>query len=166
MLVLDLNLPDGNGWTLLEQLHSLHALPPTLVLSVCDEEVYARRILRAGAMGYLMKEEPIERVLNAIRQIHAGHLVASAAITSRLMADALNISADPDERETLQGAKQLSDRELQLFALLGEGLRNKEAAARLGLSEKTVATYKVRLMEKLGVRTTPELMSRFQTWRK
>jgi DNA-binding NarL/FixJ family response regulator len=165
VLVLDLNLPDGNGWTLLEQLRGLGALPPTLVLSVCDEAVYARRILQAGARGYLMKDEPIGCILQAIRDIHAGVRVASRAVTSQLMTEALNLQGDPETLDVPSGTELLSDRELQVFSLIGANMSNKEVAAHLGLSQKTVSTYKVRLMDKLGVRTTPELIACFQIWK-
>jgi DNA-binding NarL/FixJ family response regulator len=161
VLVLDLNLPDGNGWTLLEQLRTHKMLPPTLILSACDEHTYARRLLRSGARGYLMKDEPLSRVIEAIRQVRQGIFVASPAITSELIQNALaqpasnspEISANPE-------ISSLSDRELQIFTLLGQGWRNKEIAVRLGLGDKTVSTYKARLMEKLAVTTTMELFAR------
>jgi DNA-binding NarL/FixJ family response regulator len=158
VLILDLNLPDGLGWNLIEQLASRDQLPPTLVLSVCEEDVYARRLLRAGAKGYLMKDTPVEQIVKAIRLVNAGTLVASPNITSRLMTEALDIPAEAPAEDS--GATQLSDRELQILPLLKKGMRNKEISALLGLSEKTVATYKARLLEKLGVRTTPELIQR------
>jgi DNA-binding NarL/FixJ family response regulator len=164
VLVLDLNLPDGNGWNLLEQLRSLGALPPTLVLSVCDEAVYARRLLQAGARGYLMKDEPIGHILQAIREIHAGSCVASRVVTTQLMTEALNLPGDPETVDVPAHTELLSDRELQVFSLIGANMSNKEVAAHLGLSQKTVSTYKVRLMDKLGVRTTPELIARFHAW--
>ena len=153
-IVLDLNLKDGNGWTLIEQLKASSALPPTLVLSVCDEDVYAQRLLQTGARGYLMKDEPIATVLAAIRKILAGHLAVSDATTSRLLQPG---STSATEARSMQ---ILSDRELQVCEMLSQGLANKDIAARLGISPKTIGTYKARLMEKLGVRTTPELVER------
>jgi DNA-binding NarL/FixJ family response regulator len=165
VMVLDLNLPDGNGWTLIEQLKAAHSLPPTLVLSVCDEQLYARRLMRAGAAGYLMKDEPMAVILRAIRDVHQGRMVASASIATALMSEALGTAEESSAID--HGSSHvagLSDRELQIFALLGQGLRNKEIAARLSLSEKTVATYKVRLMSKLSVRTTPALIEHYRCW--
>jgi len=164
VMVLDLNLPDGNGWTLIEQLKSTKSLPSTLVLSVCDEQIYARRLLRAGARGYLMKDEPLAIVLQAIRDVASDELVASPSLTKQLMQEAIGGLEESIRTEPASGIGELSDRELQIFALLGKGERNKEVAAHLGLSEKTVATYKVRLLKKLGVSTTPQLMERFRTW--
>lgn len=165
VMVLDLNLPDGNGWTLLEELKAAGLLPPTLVLSVCDEQIYARRLLRAGATGYLMKDEPMETILRAIREVRQGRIVASASISTALMSEALGTAEEAAASDgTASNVGGLSDRELQIFALFGEGLRNKEIAARLRLSEKTVSTYKVRLMSKLGVRTTPTLIEHYRRW--
>lgn len=166
VLVLDLNLPDGNGWSLLEQLRSRQALPPTLVLSVCDEAIYARRLLRGGARGYLMKDEPIGSVLQAIREVHAGRLVTSRELSSELMTEALKLDEQPEADDGSAAAGELSDRELQVLGLIARRLTNKEIAASLGLSDKTVHTYKTRLMSKLGVRTTPELEVCYAAWQK
>jgi DNA-binding NarL/FixJ family response regulator len=160
VLVLDLNLPDGNGWALIEQLNTANTLPPTLVLSVCDEHVFARRLLSAGARGYLMKDAPLAQIIQSIHDVHAGHTVASAPIASLLMQEALGRDEPLPPTKPGTGLAALSDRELQICAMLGSGLRNKEIARSLGLSEKTIATYKSRLMEKLGVQSTPELIER------
>jgi DNA-binding NarL/FixJ family response regulator len=165
VMVLDLNLPDGSGWTLLDDLKAAGALPPTLVLSVCDEQVYARRLLRSGASGYLMKDEPMETILRAIRDIHRKQLVASASVSTALISEALGTTAGAAASEgTASNVSGLSDRELQIFSLFGQGLRNKEIAARLRLSEKTVSTYKMRLMDKIDLRSTPDLIEHYRQW--
>ena len=164
VVVLDLNLSDGNGWSLLEQLRSLGAVPPTLILSVCDEAVYARRLFRAGARGYLMKDEPVGCVLEAIREIHAGRLAASPALRTQLMLEALQGAEPPGEAADPDIPNTLSDREMQVFSLLARGLINREIAGQLRVSEKSVHTYKTRLMTKLQVRTTPELAALFHAW--
>lgn len=164
VLVLDLRLPDANGWVLLERLATTGSLPPTLVLSACDEQVYARRLIRAGARGYLMKDEPTARIIESIRLVHSGWLVASHAITSQLMQEALGKDAPssgaeeppPPAAEDDTGSA-LSDRELQIFTLLAQGWRNKDMAAKIGVSEKSISTYKTRLMRKLGLRSTLQL---------
>ena len=156
LLVLDLNLPDGNGWTLLARLREAGALPHTLVLSVCDEELYALRLLRAGARGYLMKNEPTEHIAAALRDIHAGNLVASPAILAQLLRD--TIGAPPLAEVPPALGDRLSDQELRVFDLLAEGRRNREIAAHLQLSEKTVSTVKARIMKKLGVHSTAQLL--------
>jgi DNA-binding NarL/FixJ family response regulator len=163
VMVLDLNLPDGNGWSLIDRLKAAQALPPTLVLSVCDEQIYARRLLRSGALGYLMKDEPGATILQAIRDVARGQRVTSPTLAEQLRQESPGDPEEPIPAEPADGLGELSDRELQLFALLGQGERNKEIAGRLRLSEKTVSTYKVRLLKKLGVKTTPELMERYRT---
>jgi DNA-binding NarL/FixJ family response regulator len=163
ILVLDLNLPDGNGWTLLEQFHAANGLPPTLVLSVCDENLYARRLLRAGARGYLMKDEPTERILDAVRAIRSGRRVAGDTILNRLIAEALGLDAERAEEQTQREMSgSLTNREIQIFALLATDLSNKEIAIHLGLSEKTVSTHKINLMKKLGVRSATKLAERYR----
>ncbi len=165
VLVLDLHLTDGNGWVVLERLATTGQLPPTLVLSACEESVFARRLLAAGARGYLMKDAPLARIVAAIREIHRGLLVASEQISTQLMAEAVGrrdlAPADGDEAK---GLGPLSARELQICAMLGAGLRSKEIANSLGVSAKTVATYKLRIMQKLGVASTPELIESYRTF--
>lgn len=159
IVVLDLNLKDGNGWELLKQMEAEPASPPVLVLSVCDEEVYAVRLLRSGARGYLMKDAPISQVLEALRKILAGHLAVSDTIASALIHAAAGGSAAKARTSEID---ILSDRELQVLEFLRLGMGNSEIAGQMGLSQKTVGTYKARLMEKMGVRTTPELLARVQ----
>lgn len=132
LMVLDLHLKDGNGWTLLEHLVKNPPVPPTLVLSFYDEQIYAQRLLKQGARGYLMKDAPIAQVLEAIRKILTGHIAVSDAIASRLI-QAATRGQDPD-LSTADDLTLLSDRELQVFEMLREGASNKEIAARLGIS--------------------------------
>ncbi len=157
LMVLDLHLKDGNGWTLLEQLALTQQIPPTLVLSFYDEQLYAQRMIKQGARGYLMKDAPIAQVLEAIRKILAGHIAVSDVIASRM----IHSAAQGPETETVpdEDMTALSDRELQVFEMLREGASNKHIADRLGISQKTIGTYKSRLMEKLGIRTSPELVA-------
>jgi DNA-binding NarL/FixJ family response regulator len=152
LIVLDLNLRDGSGWSLLEQLQARGELRPVLVLSVCDEQVYAQRMLKAGARGYLMKDAPIESVLEGIRKVLSGHLALSETMISLTLENAATAN------QPVSPMEQLSTRELQVYEMLGHGLNNRTIAEHLGVSHKTVGTYKARLMEKLCLRTTPELI--------
>ena len=156
-LLLDLQLPDGTGWGLIETLAASGELPPTLVFSVFPEAAHAGRLLRAGARGYLPKDTPLERVVAAVRKILAGHLVVSDRVATQLLGQALGQGAASAADQEARELQALSDRELQVLQMLSQGLINKDIATRLGLSAKTVGTYKARLMEKLGVSTTPEL---------
>ncbi len=154
-LVLDLQLKDGTGWTVLEELRGNAWQPKTLVLSIHDETVYARRLLAIGAQGYLMKDEPLAEILRGIRKILSGLYVLSDRMTSR-MVDPLTPGREQPLTEA-QAMVLLSDRELQVYEMLGQGLGNKEIAARIGVNQKTIGTYKARVMRKLGARTAPEL---------
>jgi DNA-binding NarL/FixJ family response regulator len=107
LVVLDLSLKDGNGWALLDHLQARGALLPVLVLSVCDEQVYAPRLLKAGASGYLMKDTLIEAVLAGMRKILSGHIALSDVMTSQMLQN----SANP--RLTASPMEQLSNRELE-----------------------------------------------------
>lgn len=155
-LVLDLQLKDGTGWTVLECLQDMDNPPPTLMLSVHDETVYARRLLAAGAKGYLMKDEPLTEILHGIRNVLAGLYVLGDRMTSRMF-DPSAPGQDQPLTEA-QAMDLLSDRELQVYAMLGQGMGNKEIASRIGVSQKTVGTYKARMMRKFGVHSAPELI--------
>lgn len=160
LIVLDLNLKDGSGWEVLNGLQHQSRNLPVLVLSVCDEELYAVRLLRAGAQGYLMKDAPIGKVLEAIRKVLDGHVAVSDTVASSLIHAATKGSVGlPPQRVELD---VLSDRELQVLAMLQRGYGNVEVGQALGISQKTVGTYKARMMEKMGVRTTPELLAKVQ----
>lgn len=155
LLLLDLHLEHSNGWTLLEQLSQMKKLPPTLVLSGSEEQVYASRLLKAGARGYLMKSESMETILSAIQKIIRGGFALSSKMEGALIESGLGKKRRENEPDALS---QLSDRELQVLALFGHDMRTKEIGAALNLSEKTVATYKARIMEKLGLTSQFEWM--------
>jgi len=160
IVLLDLNLSDGNGWDLLRQLKAEGIQTPVLVVSVCDEAVYAPRLLQSGAKGYLMKDAPITKVLESIRKILDGHIAVSDTMASTLIQTATLKNGKSSLASELD---QLSNRELQVFELLRQGKSSRDIAELMGVSPKTIGTYKARLMEKCGVRTTPELLARMQT---
>lgn len=159
VVVLDLNLKDGNGWDLLTYLGTVPDSPPVLILSVCQEEFHALRLVRAGAKGYLMKDAPIGQVLEAVRKVLGGHIAVSDAMASTMIQAAAHGNGRMSHSNGISG---LSDRELQVFELLKLRLGNSAIAERLGVSPKSVGTYKARIMEKLGVRTTPMLLAFMQ----
>lgn len=158
LVLLDLQLKDGHGWSLLYELAGAQPSPKILVYSVFDENLHAARLLRAGASGYLTKEAPLEAVVHAARKILAGHLVVSEAMTTSLIRQAVGFPEDHHQAELAREAKELSDRELQVFEMISRGLLNKEIASLLGIGPKTVGGYKARLMRKLGVSNVPELI--------
>lgn len=152
VLVLDLQLRDGSA---LERIAPLLAAFPhlaILVLSMHDQRVYAERCLKLGAKGYLMKEEAAELVADAIRTVASGRTFLSPSLGSRAGG-----GGPPIER--------LSDRELQVFELTGDGLPTRAVAARLGLSEKTVEAHKANMKKKLGIEHGTELARLAMAWR-
>ena len=159
VVVLDLNLKDGSGWELIKQVEACGLNVPILVLSVCDEEVYAERVLRLGAKGYLMKDTPVGGVLEALRKVVSGHIAVSNEVSSQLILSAMRANGKAGAASELD---LLSDRELQVFELLRRGFGTSEIAEQMGINYKTVSTYKARLMEKMGVRTTPDLLALFK----
>jgi DNA-binding NarL/FixJ family response regulator len=160
VVVLDLNLKDGNGWELLRQVRSEELNARILVVSVCDEQVYAARLLKAGARGYLMKDAPVTQVLGAIRKVRGGDIAVSEAVASLLIH---NATQKYGKAETTSDSVALSNRELQVLDYLRQGMGNREIAECLRISQKTIGTYKARLMEKIGVRTAPELLEHLQS---
>ena len=151
LLLLDVSMP-GPG--VLEVIRRLQASLPDLrilVLSVHSEEQYAVRVLRAGAAGYLMKDRTPEELLDAIRKIHSGGRYVTESLAEKL---ALDLLPDTD----VQPHERLSDREFQVLTSLASGLSSKEIAGKLSLSPKTVATYRSRILQKMDLETTAELI--------
>lgn len=125
---------------------------PVLVLSVHDESVYAERALRAGARGYIMKEEATSRVIKALRQVVAGKIYLSENMASRMLQKLVDPTAD-----TVSPVDSLSDRELEVFTLIGQGLSTRQIAEKLHLSVKTVETHRSRIKDKLHLQNASEL---------
>ena len=125
-----------------------------------DESLYAERVLRAGASGYLMKQEPVERLMDAIRTVLSGKIYLSP----KMSANALRFftSRTSPERGSVIGA--LSDREFEVFQLLGEGLTTQQIAQRLRLSPKTVETHRLHIREKLKLTNGAELVKHAVRW--
>ena len=160
LLVLDLRLKDGDG---LELIKSLKARFPdlfVLVLSEHDETLYAERAVRAGAKGYLMKEEATDEVLNAIRKILQGELYLSR----RMSVLALHKLLDNTPQEPGNYLECLSDRELQVFQMLGAGKGTADIAAELHVSPKTIESHRENIKHKLGLRNAADLLCHAVHW--
>ena len=130
------------------------------VLSTHEENLYAERALRAGAMGYIMKHEAAEQIIRGIRTVFAGDIYVSSRITSLLLSKTLGKQAAP----AVSPEESLSDRELEVFVFFGKGLTTREISDRLNLSPKTIATYRDRIKEKLGIKNTSELICNAVQW--
>ena len=150
LLVLDINLPGRSGLEVLEEVRRLWPRLPVLVLSAYPEEEFAVRCLRLGAAGYLTKSSAADELMAAVRKALEGGKYVTAALAERL-ASVLGGGVRGEPHESLSG------RELQVVRLVATGRSMKEIAAELHLSEKTIATYRARIAEKLGVSTNVEL---------
>lgn len=158
--VIDLSLRDGHGFDLLKNLQGHHPDTELLVFSMHDERVYAERALRAGASGYLMKEGSSQQVLAAIRCVSEGGVYLSPDMTSRVLQEMV----DDREEAAHFPIDDLTDRELQVFQLLGQGRTVSAIADQLNLARKTVETYRRRVKEKLGYDTSAEVVSHAARW--
>jgi DNA-binding NarL/FixJ family response regulator len=152
VVVLDISLNGPDGLAVLKDIRNNHAALPVLVLSMHDESLYAERVLRAGANGYIMKPEATERVLEAIRRILNGEVYVSDRIAKRLL---LQVVSSPSAKSPLEA---LTDRELAVFRLIGKGRGTREIADDLHLSVKTVETYQAHIKEKLVLKNARELV--------
>jgi DNA-binding NarL/FixJ family response regulator len=152
--VVDVSLKGGDGIELCRQIHEQWPNIPVLVLSMHDEALYAERVLRAGALGYVMKQAPQDTVMAAIRRVLRGETYLSDQMSAKLLRSLSgnrgNADAPPLER--------LSDRELQIFRLIGQGRSVKDIAEELFLSPKTVETHKEHIKQKLNLDTSNDLL--------
>lgn len=153
IVVLDISLPDRDGLDALKEIKRQRPQLPVLILSLYPEGQYARRALRGGASGYLTKDSAPEELTVAIRRILRGGRYVSAALAEQLAADLSEMKPTG-----ALGAERLSDRELEVLRLIGRGDTPTQVAQRLGLSVKTVSTYRSRLLEKLELQTTADLI--------
>jgi len=160
LAVVDLSLQNSDGMDLIKDLKETAPGLPLLVLSMHDEMVCAERALRAGARGYIMKQEAPTKVLEAIRLILAGGIYASPNVHNRL----LHGMADSRPGDGVSRMSRLSDRELQVFQLVGEGRTTREIAEKLGLSIKTIETHYKRIKIKLGLKNSIELLQNATLW--
>ena len=151
--VVDLSLAGGSGLDLIGELGKKWPELPILVLSMLDETVYAERALRAGARGYIMKGEEIDEVLDAIRRVTAGKRYLSPRLRPQLASLASAMTPGP-----MSPLDRLSDREFQVFELIGRGLATRDIAKTLGVGVKTVETWRYRIKEKLGVKAAHEMV--------
>jgi len=150
--LLDIAMPGGNGLDLLKQLKREQPALPVLILSMYPEEQYALRVLKAGAFGYLTKESATDQLLTAIQAVRRGQRYASPEMVGRLVA-ALDVEKDDSPQ------KNLSDREFEILRLIARGDGVSGIAEKLSLSVSTVGTYRARLLRKLGLRQTAELVA-------
>lgn len=160
MVIVDITLKGASGIELIKEIHRQRKNLPMLVISMHDETLYAERALRAGAKGYIMKQEASESVIHAIRQVLSGGIYTSKRITEDILARFFEGPSLPVESPL----KSLTDREMEVFRLIGEGLSISEIGRRLHLSVKTVGTHRERIKEKLHLKNATELLRYALYW--
>jgi DNA-binding NarL/FixJ family response regulator len=158
--IVDISLESGSGIELIKNIKAMFPAVLVLVLSMHDESLYAERALRAGARGYVMKREAAKKVIEAIRCVLAGQLYVSNKITA-LMAEKF---IEGRTAATASPAEQLSDRELEVFQLLGLGHNTRQIADHLHIGFKTVQAYCARIKEKLELANATELLREAIRW--
>lgn len=161
ILIVDISLNGPDGLELVKHVRALLPEIPILVLSMHDEATYAERALRARANGYIMKQEATEKVLIAIRRILSGGIYLSDRMANKLLQQHIGSSAATGQSRITE----LSDRELEVFRLIGDGHATRQIAEELHLSVKTVETYQAHIKEKLLLRTGRELVQQAIFWK-
>ncbi len=152
LVLIDISLKEGNGIELVKRVRLLNATTKMLIVSTFQESLYAERALRAGALGYLNKQESNEKLIEAIRTVLRGDRYVSAETTQRLVSQALGKRAITDDP-----LEKLTDRELEIFRLIGAGVSTSAIADQLFLSPHTVDTHRENIKKKLGAKTGAEL---------
>ena len=160
VLIVDISLNGPDGLDLLKNIRITYPTLPVLILSMHEESIYAERALRAGANGYIMKQEATEKVLVAVRRILSGEIYLSDRIANKMLKHYITGCG------TLRNSSiaDLSDRELEVFRLIGDGHATRQIAEELHLSVKTVESYQAHIKEKLSLRSARELMQHAIQW--
>jgi DNA-binding NarL/FixJ family response regulator len=160
LILLDISLPDKNGLELIKDIRALKPGLPILVVSMHDESLYTERVLRAGGRGYIMKQEGGKKLLQAIRQVLNGQIYVS----ERMSAGILESFSGRHTEGAVSPVQQLSDREFEVFQLIGQGQSTREIAAHLHLSVKTVEVHRLNIKKKLKLQTATDLVRHAVRW--
>jgi DNA-binding NarL/FixJ family response regulator len=154
LVITDLTLPGRNGLELIKDLGATHPELPIIVLSMHDELIYAERVLRAGGRGYVMKDSSTDRLLEAIEVVLGGGVFASQTVTTHLLKALSSVKGPPAPGFPLE---RLTDREMEVFELIGQARSNHDIASRLGISPRTLDAHRAHIREKLGLEDGNEL---------
>ena len=146
LAVIDLTLPDKNGLELVKDIRALHPATQCIVLSMHDETLYGERALRAGARSYVMKEAAADHLVTAIHKVISGGLYVSESLNARMLEQVTGAA-----RSKATGMDALTDRELEILALIGKGVATKIIASQLSISARTVEAHRAHIKEKLGM---------------
>lgn len=160
LVLVDLSLKGGSGLELIKDIKKLYPKMLIIVVSLHDENVYAERVMRAGAKGYIMKSEATESILTAIRQVLKGGIYLSPDMQTKMLNKI--VSGVDNSVHTID---LLSDREFEVFEMVGKGITTKKTARELNLSIKTIETYKSHIKTKLNIKDSTELIQFATEWR-
>jgi DNA-binding NarL/FixJ family response regulator len=158
--VVDISLETGSGIELVKNIKAIYPKVKTLVLSMHDEMLYAERALRAGARGYIMKREAAKKVIHGIRAVHEGQIYIGEKISMMIAGK----FAEGGASEPASPVEQLSNRELEIFELMGQGQNTRQIAEHLNVGFKTVQAYCARIKEKLKLANAMELLREAMRW--
>lgn len=162
LIIADITLENSDGIDLTKEVNRRSKTIPVLILSMHDQFLYAERALHAGARGYIMKQEAMESVVTAIRQVLAGKIYLNDQVKDRIL---FNL-ADRPAGKGRSSIERLTDRELEVFRMIGKGFSTREIASKLHLSMKTIGTYRERIKEKLNLKHANELVRHAVHWGK
>jgi DNA-binding NarL/FixJ family response regulator len=154
LVIVDLKLKNSDGLELIKDIRARWPKMRMLVVSMHDESLYAERVIRAGASGYITKQEATRKILLAIRRVLTGSIYLNEKIASRLISRLMTNVDQP----TATPAESLADREFQVFELIGRGLNTHDIAHQLHIAVKTVETYRARIKQKLSLKDASELL--------
>jgi DNA-binding NarL/FixJ family response regulator len=160
LIIADLSLKDSSGLELIRNIKAQFPALPILVVSVHDETVYAEIAFRAGALGYLMKQEALEKIVTAIRRVLSGSVYVSDKLGAKMLQQQVRGQTDVQQ----PAIKSLSDREVEVFHLIGQWKKTKEIASELHLSVKTVEYYREQIKRKLNLKDASELTQYATAW--
>ena len=160
LALLDISLPDRNGLELLKDLQVIYPEVSVLMVSMHDESLYAERALRAGAKGYIMKEEAADKLIEAIRTVLDGKIYVSVEMSARI----IEMFSGSNGKSSAAPLSRLTDRELEVFEEIGRGKATREVAEMLGISVRTIDAHRAHLKKKLGMKDGSELVRYAVRW--
>ena len=160
LVLADISLTGKSGLELIKDLQALKPDLPVLVISMHDESIYAERVLRAGGRGYIMKQEGGKQIMHAIRQVLSGQVYVSPNMSAKI----LDIFSGRRAGSGSSPVEQLTDREFEVFQLIGEGKGTRQIAEQLHLSVKTVEVHRLHIKEKLNIPDAPALVRHAVRW--
>ena len=160
LVIADISLKDSSGLELMRNLKAQNPKLPILVVSGHDENIYAEIAFRAGALGYLMKDQALDKVITAVRRVLGGAIYVSDALAARMLQQQVRGHTDVNQSPV----KSLSDRELEVFQLIGQWKKTRDIADELHLSVKTIEYYREQIKRKLNLKSAAELTHYATSW--